>query len=115
MAVDISVTDDLLTFVTLCAQLTRDLLEVAKFLVHLHFGCCNFARVQKDCPTGQLTRRKFLTIYRNMFPGSRAVAFYEHVFRTLDQDGSGTIDFKEFLQVNVQLLFIARQHTDARY
>jgi len=56
--------------------------------------------LQKDCPTGQLTRRKFLTIYRNMFPDSRAVAFYEHVFRTLDQDGSGTIDFREFLEAS---------------
>jgi neurocalcin delta len=52
----------------------------------------------KDCPSGQLTRRRFLSIYRNLFPDGRAGAFYEHVFRTLDEDGSGTIDFKEFLQ-----------------
>jgi len=38
-----------------------------------------------------------------MFPGSRAAVFYEHVFRTLDQDSSGTIDFKEFLQVSTDV------------
>jgi neurocalcin delta len=54
---------------------------------------------QKDCPSGELSRRKFLAIYQTLFPDGKAGAFYEHVFRTFDEDGSGRIDFKEFLQV----------------
>ena len=58
--------------------------------------------LQKDCPSGQLTRSKFLDIYQAMFPDGKAGAFYEHVFRTFDEDGSGKIDFKEFLQVSTE-------------
>jgi len=81
---------------------------LGQFFIHLIVTA--LLNVQKDCPSGHLTKRKFLTIYKNMFPESRAVAFYEHVFRTLDQDGSGTIDFSEFLQVNIPLfirIFVA--------
>lgn len=52
----------------------------------------------KDCPGGELSRSKFLDIYQSLFPDGTAGAFYEHVFRTFDEDGSGRIDFKEFLQ-----------------
>ncbi len=34
-----------------------------------------------------------------MFPEGQAMAFYEHIFRTFDEDDSGQIDFTEFLQV----------------
>ena len=64
----------------------------------LCFYCC-----QKDCPTGELSRKKFLAIYQALFPGGKAGAFYEHVFRTFDEDGSGNIDFIEFLQVRLIL------------
>jgi len=33
---------DLLTVVTLCAQLTRDLLAIAKFVVKCNCAICNF-------------------------------------------------------------------------
>ncbi|XP_013380849.1 neuronal calcium sensor 2 [Lingula anatina] len=51
----------------------------------------------KDCPEGSLTRSKFLDLYSEFFPDSKAKSFYEHVFRTFDEDNSGAIDFKEFL------------------
>lgn len=54
--------------------------------------------MQKDCPSGELSRKKFLSIYSTLFPDGKAGPFYEHVFRTFDEDGSGRIDFKEFLQ-----------------
>ena len=56
---------------------------------------------QRDCPSGQLSRKKFLAIYKTLFPDGKAGPFYEHVFHTFDEDGSGKIDFKEFLQVEV--------------
>lgn len=51
----------------------------------------------RDCPDGQLSRSKFLDVYSEFFPDGKAKAFYEHVFRTFDEDNSGQIDFKEFL------------------
>jgi len=53
--------------------------------------------IQKDCPSGQLTRAKFLEVYSSFFPQGNAEKFCEHVFRTFDADNSGRIDFKEFL------------------
>ena len=52
---------------------------------------------QRDCPSGQLTRKKFLEVYAGFFPEGNAEKFCEHVFRTFDSDNSGRIDFKEFL------------------
>ncbi|KAK2141015.1 hypothetical protein LSH36_1183g00008 [Paralvinella palmiformis] len=57
-----------------------------------------YGKFDKDCPSGQLSRKKFMAIYVSLFPDGKAGPFYEHVFRTFDQDGSGKIDFKEFLQ-----------------
>ncbi|XP_013399328.1 neuronal calcium sensor 2 [Lingula anatina] len=51
----------------------------------------------RDCPTGQLSRTKFLQVYSEFFPSGNAEEFCEHVFRTFDTDNSGRIDFSEFL------------------
>ncbi|KAK2151555.1 hypothetical protein LSH36_359g02030 [Paralvinella palmiformis] len=51
----------------------------------------------RDCPNGQLSRKKFLEVYSSFFPQGNAEKFCEHVFRTFDSDNSGKIDFKEFL------------------
>jgi len=53
--------------------------------------------LQRDCPNGQLSRKKFLEVYSSFFPQGNAEKFCEHVFRTFDSDNSGKIDFKEFL------------------
>ncbi|KAH8878381.1 Neuronal calcium sensor 2 [Schistosoma japonicum] len=51
----------------------------------------------KDCPSGLLNRSTFLSMYTQFFPDGKARLFYEHLFRTFDQDASGSIDFNEFL------------------
>ncbi|XP_064626767.1 neuronal calcium sensor 2-like [Lineus longissimus] len=51
----------------------------------------------KDCPCGQLSRKKFIEVYSGFFPDGNAEEFCTHVFRTFDKDNSGKIDFNEFL------------------
>ena len=53
--------------------------------------------MQKDCPSGQLCRKKFIEVYSGFFPDGNADEFCTHVFRTFDKDNSGIIDFNEFL------------------
>ena len=51
----------------------------------------------KDCPTGQLTRDKFIDLYKMFIWVGNAEQYCEHVFRTFDTDQNGIIDFEEFL------------------
>ncbi|TPP62973.1 putative neuronal calcium sensor [Fasciola gigantica] len=53
--------------------------------------------LQRDCPSGQLSKKKFIEVYSGFFPDGNAEEFCTHVFRTFDKDNSGRIDFKEFL------------------
>ena len=51
----------------------------------------------KDCPTGELTRDKFIDLYKLFIWTGNAEQYCEHVFRTFDTDQNGVIDFEEFL------------------
>lgn len=53
----------------------------------------------RECPDGQLTKAKFLKLYTELSDGgTNNVNLYEHIFRTYDKDGSGHIDFGEFIE-----------------
>jgi len=51
----------------------------------------------KDCPKGQLDKKKFVDAYKVFYPQGKADKFCNHVFKVFDFDNSGQIDFTEFL------------------
>jgi len=75
--------------------------EMKYLLEHTHFSKDQLRKWYKgfmeDCPDGQLNRSTFLNMYSTFFPDGKARLFYEHLFRTFDQDDSGNIDFREFI------------------
>ena len=52
---------------------------------------------KQDCPKGRLTPAEFVEMYKMFFPNGNAEQFCDHVFRIIDTDNNGFIEFKEFL------------------
>ncbi|CAF4481666.1 unnamed protein product [Rotaria magnacalcarata] len=51
----------------------------------------------RDCPTGHLTKDRFVSVYEQFYPGGKAKEFCKYAFATFDRDNNGTIDFTEFM------------------
>jgi neurocalcin delta len=51
----------------------------------------------KDCPKGELDKKKFTDVYKEFYPQGKADKFCAQVFNVFDMDQSGKINFIEFL------------------
>ncbi|XP_068246003.1 A-type potassium channel modulatory protein KCNIP2-like isoform X2 [Palaemon carinicauda] len=52
---------------------------------------------KQECPTGVISEETFKTIYGKFFPLGDTAMYAHYVFGTLDQDGSGSITFGDFI------------------
>ena len=56
-----------------------------------------FEEFSKLNPTGRMNLVNLLQIYQDFFPEKNCENFCRHVFRVLDLDQNGVVDFREFL------------------
>lgn len=52
---------------------------------------------QKDCPKGFITKPQFLELYKQYFPFGDAIKYSSLIFKYLDLNEDGEIDFDEFM------------------
>nr|XP_027235853.1 Kv channel-interacting protein 1-like [Penaeus vannamei] len=52
---------------------------------------------KQECPTGVISEETFKEIYGKFFPLGDSAMYAHYVFGTMDQDGSGTITFGDFI------------------
>ena len=65
-----------------------------------------YAGFMRDTPTGEMQRSEFVQIYKELFPNGDATTFSTYIFNVIDKDGSGSINFEEFLEVSFAPLII---------
>nr|AYD91286.1 recoverin-visinin-Y [Geotria australis] len=51
----------------------------------------------KECPDSRISRERFEQIYSKFFPNADATTYAQHVFRSFDTNGDGTLDFREYV------------------
>ena len=56
----------------------------------------NYEDFMKTCPDGEMTKDKFVTSYQSDSEGMLA----DSLFRVFDEDGSGTMDFSEYMMAS---------------
>ncbi|OQR72122.1 neurocalcin-like [Tropilaelaps mercedesae] len=56
-----------------------------------------YSNFHKAYPKGRMSSDELQAMYAKLFPDGDANEFAENVFRVIDQDGDGTVDFREYL------------------
>lgn len=71
-----------------------------KELQQWYFSCLTILRYKgfiRDCPTGVLRKQDVRGIYQQFFPFGDSAPFADYVFDAFDINGTGCIEFKEFI------------------
>ncbi|KAG2460906.1 S-modulin-like [Polypterus senegalus] len=59
--------------------------------------CTWYQSFLKECPSGRISKEQFENIYASFFPDADPKTYAQHVFRSFDTNGDGTLDFKEYI------------------
>ena len=58
-----------------------------------------FLVFNRFCTKGGIALKSFQEMYKMFFPGGDADSFAEHVYKSMDKNLDGTVDFREFAQM----------------
>ncbi|KAL7671172.1 hypothetical protein ACOME3_006078 [Neoechinorhynchus agilis] len=76
--------------------------DIDMFVRETHFSRSEIVKWHtdflKDCPNGLLTERQFMNMYEQVGNREQASTVAKYLFQTFDLDGTGTIDFEEFIR-----------------
>jgi neurocalcin delta len=56
-----------------------------------------YAGFVKECPAAKLSLKKFSAMYSKMFPAGNTAVFNANLFRSMDCDRNGYVDFPEYM------------------
>ncbi|KAM6960860.1 guanylyl cyclase inhibitory protein [Aplochiton taeniatus] len=56
-----------------------------------------FRKFMNECPSGQITLHEFRKHFCNGTVGQESAEYAEQIFRTLDNNGDGVVDFREYV------------------
>ncbi|XP_029008818.1 guanylyl cyclase inhibitory protein [Betta splendens] len=63
-----------------------------------------FRKFINECPSGLITLHEFQRHFCNGTVGSESAAYAEQIFRTLDNNGDGVVDFREYVMAISMLI-----------
>ncbi|KAM9753086.1 guanylyl cyclase inhibitory protein [Menidia menidia] len=63
-----------------------------------------FRKFINECPSGQITLHEFQRHFCNGTAGGQSAEYAEQIFRTLDNNGDGVVDFREYVMAISMLI-----------